>query len=560
MAEKLNLPDIGTLGNPNTARAAINSNFTAIENAFDNTLSRDGTTPNQMEADIDLNGYDLLNVRRIDADELFKNGVPFEQTVAYANKNYQLLNGTGAQTSFPLTEDPGSLGNLYVSVGGSDLKPGIDYNYSGTTLTFTVAPASGTNNIYVRYDRALPTGVTTSAGVSFLQSGSGAVTRNMQEKARDVVSVKDFGAVGYPINDSAAFQVAATRGGEIFIPTGDYSVSAITAGSAPVFWNSGVVDDGGGLPLDLPGTQSLWFGTARMFYQAHGGITDDGTLRVQRTTDYSGAGAGNYENSAIKVLLTTNAAAGSYETGILSILDNYASTAAQNVALHLQANKRSTSATWCSAQEAVDLTGAANPTTGLVGIEQVMAANGTDSNGNRVGIDVIASRPNSGGVYSGTAAEIGVGLRLINQVADGATLNKFVVGVQLKGYYKTSVIDTSSAVIDSGGIALRLGDSQKMSFSTAGDRTMHYTSAALRYQKAGVDQFTIDDSGNTNQLGTFSIQGVQILSSRSTGWSAPTGTLTRTAFDTATVTTSQLAERVAALITDLRNHHGIIGA
>lgn len=36
------------------------------------------------------------------------------------------------------------------------------------------------------------------------------------------------------------------------------------------------------------------------------------------------------------------------------------------------------------------------------------------------------------------------------------------------------------------------------------------------------------------------------------GWGNPTGTLTRTAFDTATVTTAQLAERVAALITDLK--------
>lgn len=160
MAEKLDLPDIGTLGNPITARAAINSNFTAIENAFDNTLSRDGTTPNQMEADIDMNGNDLLNVKRIDADEIYKDGVPFEQEIAYANKLYQLFSGTGAQTVFTLAEDPASLGNLYVSVAGADLKPGIDYTYSGTSLSFTVAPASGTNNIYVRYDRALPTGIT----------------------------------------------------------------------------------------------------------------------------------------------------------------------------------------------------------------------------------------------------------------------------------------------------------------------------------------------------------------------------------------------------------------
>lgn len=53
--------------------------------------------------------------------------------------------------------------------------------------------------------------------------------------------------------------------------------------------------------------------------------------------------------------------------------------------------------------------------------------------------------------------------------------------------------------------------------------------------------------------------GVQILTSRRTGWAAPTGTATRTTFNTATVTLAQLAERVKALIDDLTTH-GLIGA
>lgn len=40
----------------------INQNFTDIETAIENTLSRDGTTPNNMTADIDLNSNKLLNV------------------------------------------------------------------------------------------------------------------------------------------------------------------------------------------------------------------------------------------------------------------------------------------------------------------------------------------------------------------------------------------------------------------------------------------------------------------------------------------------------------------
>lgn len=45
-----------------------------------------------------------------------------------------------------------------------------------------------------------------------------------------------------------------------------------------------------------------------------------------------------------------------------------------------------------------------------------------------------------------------------------------------------------------------------------------------------------------------------------TGWGLPTGTLTRTAFDQSTVTLPELAQRVAALITDLRSGHQLIGA
>lgn len=51
----------------------------------------------------------------------------------------------------------------------------------------------------------------------------------------------------------------------------------------------------------------------------------------------------------------------------------------------------------------------------------------------------------------------------------------------------------------------------------------------------------------------------QIFTTRRTGWGAPTGTATRTAFATGTVTTAQLAERVKALIDDLTTH-GIIGS
>ena len=59
--------------------------------------------------------------------------------------------------------------------------------------------------------------------------------------------------------------------------------------------------------------------------------------------------------------------------------------------------------------------------------------------------------------------------------------------------------------------------------------------------------------------GDHYILGNKIISARRTGWTAATGTATRTSFDTSTVTTAQLAERVKALLDDLIAH-GLIGA
>jgi hypothetical protein len=60
---KLTLTDLTQLAsNETSAVSAINANSALIEAAMENTLSLDGTTPNSMAADLDLNGNDLLNI------------------------------------------------------------------------------------------------------------------------------------------------------------------------------------------------------------------------------------------------------------------------------------------------------------------------------------------------------------------------------------------------------------------------------------------------------------------------------------------------------------------
>lgn len=72
---KLTLTDVASLTNEGSALAAINSNFAEIEAALENTLSRDGTAPNEMDADFDMNGNQILNADSVDTRVLFLDGV-----------------------------------------------------------------------------------------------------------------------------------------------------------------------------------------------------------------------------------------------------------------------------------------------------------------------------------------------------------------------------------------------------------------------------------------------------------------------------------------------------
>lgn len=72
---KLTLQDLTSLENQQSAVASINSNNSAIETALENTLSRDGTSPNSMGASLDMNNNRILNLPEPVADqEPFRKG------------------------------------------------------------------------------------------------------------------------------------------------------------------------------------------------------------------------------------------------------------------------------------------------------------------------------------------------------------------------------------------------------------------------------------------------------------------------------------------------------
>jgi hypothetical protein len=58
---KITLVQLTSVQNDPSATTNINTNSDTIQTAFDNTLSRDGTSPNQMLSNLDMNGFQILN-------------------------------------------------------------------------------------------------------------------------------------------------------------------------------------------------------------------------------------------------------------------------------------------------------------------------------------------------------------------------------------------------------------------------------------------------------------------------------------------------------------------
>jgi uncharacterized membrane protein len=138
---------LNTIGSRYGSIDALNDNSDLVEAAFENTLSRDGTGPNNMESDLDMDSNNIINladgVNNTDAVTVKQlNGAL--QGVATGNivKLREIATATTGQTIFNLsglTYTPAS-NNLSVYIQG--IKQRLTSAYVETdnnTITFTAA-------------------------------------------------------------------------------------------------------------------------------------------------------------------------------------------------------------------------------------------------------------------------------------------------------------------------------------------------------------------------------------------------------------------------------------
>jgi len=91
-------------------------------------------------------------------------GTPIDTTNQFQSLQGKRFSGNGSTTAFTLDVAPGSTLDIEVFVENVRQDPNSAYSLSGTTLTFSAAPSSGTNNIYVIHQAKAVGTITAGAG------------------------------------------------------------------------------------------------------------------------------------------------------------------------------------------------------------------------------------------------------------------------------------------------------------------------------------------------------------------------------------------------------------
>ena len=225
-------PTVTTVTSGYYGRTALNDNFTALRNGFDNTLSLDGSTPNAMGADLDMNSNDVTNVGSLTASVITLNGTVLSGSTALIAADATDVAITDAGGYFT-----GVTAELALQEVGADLAlkatqaaVNLKADLASPVLTGTpTAPtaAAGTNTTQVATTAFVQTATSTASGMVFIES--------QDASASAALDFTGFDATKY---DSYMFKIAN------LIPTSSGSLQAVTSTDGGSTWDETTGDYG----------------------------------------------------------------------------------------------------------------------------------------------------------------------------------------------------------------------------------------------------------------------------------------------------------------------------
>ena len=181
-------------------------------------------------------------------------GTPIDSRTTFQSLAGKRFNGDGSTTAFTLDVAPSSTLDIEVFVGNVRQDPNSAYSLSGVTLTFSAAPASGTNNIYVVH-QAKSVGTidppatetvakTFSAGITM--SGATPTLTIGDAGAEDAKIVFDGNAQDFHIGlDDSVDDLVIGVGSAL----GTTTAISITEGKAVTIGETGIASSIAGIPL-----------------------------------------------------------------------------------------------------------------------------------------------------------------------------------------------------------------------------------------------------------------------------------------------------------------------
>lgn len=167
---------------------------------------------------------------------------PLASGTAVAAYVSEKFTATAGQTVFTLANAYQPAGNtLSVYVNGLLVSLTTDYlETTANTVTFNSGLTVGDEVVC----QVWRTNIATSGdavNTSYTPAGTGAVPTTVQEKLRESVSVKDFGAVGDGVaDDTAAFTLALAASDSVFVPKGTY----VTSGTISIGFGQRLIGEG----------------------------------------------------------------------------------------------------------------------------------------------------------------------------------------------------------------------------------------------------------------------------------------------------------------------------